>query len=119
IVEHVRETSIRPEHPGIGGSNLRYKVEHEVTLRGSHPRESHSSERAHVLSSDGPTPESLDAVHHIHSVNKESSFESMRWVNPRRSGSKTDEEATQQRDHDDGKPSGDERVESQTPDNFE
>src|SRR4029078_5315876 len=72
IVEHVRETSIRPEHPGIGGSNLRDKVEHEVTLRGSHPRESHSSERAHVLSSDGPTPESLDAVHHIHSVNKES-----------------------------------------------
>ena len=40
-------------------------------------------------------------------------------IEPRRSGRAADEEAAQQRGHDDGGPSGDERVKGQVPDDLE
>ena len=119
IIEHVRETSIGEEHLGVGGSNLRDEVEHDVALGGAKPREVHAGESPQVLPSDGPGPQSLDAVQSLHSVHEESAPKPARGIQTRRNGRPADEEAAQQRGHDDGDPAGDKRVKGQVPDDLE
>ena len=119
IVEHARETSIGPEHLGIGSGEIRDEVEHDVALRGTQPREAHAGERPQVLPGEGPGPLSLDAVHLAHPVHEQRALEPARRVEPRRSGRAADEQAAQHGGHDDDDPGGDERIECQVPDDLE
>ncbi len=104
VVEHVGEASIGPEHLRVGAGNLRHEVEHDVAFGGAHPREAHAGERPQVLARDGPGPLSLDAVHPGQSVEEESAPEPARRIQPRRSRRPADEEAAQQRAHDERRP---------------